>query len=126
MRVRHAALRTLGQITLDFTDPNAVDTVSAGPEVHAASAGRSSKLKPIQQVAGDILLPVFIRGMGPDNAMAPRIQAVTAACVVNFAHPSECNTEDFGTFLSPLLQALLQLLQNTKSMGVCVSCKVSR
>lgn len=38
-RVRHACLRTLGQLTLDFTDPNAIDTVSA-TDPYAPATGR--------------------------------------------------------------------------------------
>ena len=43
IRVRHAALRTLGQLTLDFTDPDAIDTVTAG-DAYAPSTGRDGEL----------------------------------------------------------------------------------
>ena len=39
LRVRHAALRALGQITLDFTDPNALETVS-GADIYASLSSR--------------------------------------------------------------------------------------
>ena len=76
-------------------------------------------MKPVQQVAGDVLIPVFIHGLGPDNAAAPRVQAVAASCIVNFANPSECSTEDFGGHIPTLMQSLLAMMQTSRSMGVC-------
>jgi importin-5 len=41
LRVRHAALRTLGQIILDFTDPDAIETIGGtGLDPYGAVSGK--------------------------------------------------------------------------------------
>jgi hypothetical protein len=86
------------------------------------SAGHGSKFKPVQQSAGDLLIPALLRGLSAENAAAPRVQSMAAAAVVNYAHPDACSMEDFCGHVPALMDALMKLLKSAASAEVCLCC----
>lgn len=132
-RVRHAALRCLGQMAADFSDPNDLSgeyesigqvadsiiaqsksgagaTAAAGGASMARAKGENKAVKSIQEAANDILLPALITAAGAQNAAAPRNRGLACGALVNLLDPSFCDADDIGNNKEALLTALFGVL----------------
>ena len=103
-RARYAAVRCVGQLILDFSDPSAAEGAEGvvggdgAARLGAAASGgggTSSKsrdtkvVKSIQEAAGALLLPALIEAASATNAAVPRIRGLAATALTNF-----CNGAD--------------------------------
>jgi hypothetical protein len=134
-RVRHSAIRCLGQMAEEFSDINdftASDSVGLVAESVVASAkdksgsgsltggamarakqsvGRSSTaVKSIQDAAMDILLPALISCIGDKNA--PRVRSIACVALNNLLDPSYTAAEDVIPSAPVLLQSLFGMVSS--------------
>ncbi|RYG46633.1 hypothetical protein EON67_09345, partial [archaeon] len=130
-RVRHVAVRCLGELIGDFSDPSAQEgvehlgdptaTTSIKSVGHVSgTAGRArvrESLKSIQEAAGDLILPALTRTLATDPV--PRVRAVAALACVNFTLVDYCSAETLGPYTDGLLRALLSVLNEVKLKTVC-------
>ena len=128
-RVRHAAVRAMGQMCHDFGEMATLnaDGGAAEAEVAAGALGRGAgtgaaararaaakvPLKTIQEVAGDIVLPALVAAAGTQNAACPRIRGLATAGIVNLLTGDEDSRLDalVESQAEPMLRALVAVLQ---------------
>jgi hypothetical protein len=128
-RVRHAAVRSMGQMCVDFGEASALNAdggaaeaeVAAGALGRGAGAGAAARaraaarvpLKTIQEVAGDIVLPALVAAAGAMNAAVPRVRGLAAAAIVNLLTGDEDSRLDalVETQGEVLLRTLVAVLQ---------------
>ena len=105
-RVRHAAIRCIGQLVVDFSDPSVTPEGGEGAlgEANTASSkgdkgggggtmGRvkdAKTFKSIQETSGGPILKALIAAAGAQNAAAPRLRGLAAAAIVNLCSEEAC------------------------------------
>ena len=101
-RVRHAGIRTLGQLIIDFQDPSAAagaegtmgersDASGGGRGDGGGAMGRAKEgkhVKGITEVCGEVLLQALVEAAGEKNKAAPRLRGLAAASLVNLFDPT--------------------------------------
>ena len=132
-RVRHSAIRCLGQMAEEFSDVDdftASDSVGLVAESVVASAkdksgggsaatggamsrakqsvSRSQNIKSIQDAAMDVMLPTLISCLGDQNA--PRVRSIACVALNNFLDPSYTAAEDVIPSAPQLLQSLFGIV----------------
>lgn len=130
-RVRHAAVRCLGQMCIDFSEPNeavneresaalVAESMLAKDRKSATSSGLMSRiqershLKCIQELCGSELLTLFTKIIA-NNDEVPRTRGIACTAVINLVDPSYADSTIFGedfTLAGPLFDAIFDLLNN--------------
>jgi hypothetical protein len=135
-RVRAASVRCLAQMATDFSDPSDLSGEAEGigqmaetiagknrgggaGGAGASSSGSGASLararaekyqpKPIQDVAGDLLVGALVRVAGSTDV--PRVRGVAAAALINVLDPAYASSETIGTSTPAILAAMFNVLQ---------------
>jgi HEAT-like repeat len=130
-RVRHAAVRCLGEMIGDYSDPSSAEGDNAGalpPDMKgnatisggtAARAKGKDNVESIQDAAGDIILPALIESMGATlNGSVPRVRALAAQATVNFTLAQYCSEDNLEGHEKALLHALFGILNEVPLKSV--------
>ena len=132
-RVRHSAIRCLGQMAEEFSDVDdftASDSVGLVAESVVASAkdksggaavaggamsrakqsvSRTQNVKSIQDAAMDVMLPALMSCLGDQNA--PRVRSIACVALNNLLDPSYTASEDVTPSAQQLLQSLFGIVR---------------
>ena len=121
-RVRHAALRCLGQLIVDFSDPHeggdeaAIGEATAGKGTGGGGSGAGSRakssravVKSIQEAVGEPLLRTLI-GAAANAALAPRTRGLACAALISYVGGDSVDADMLRPQLRPLLEALFSVV----------------
>jgi importin-5 len=142
-RVKHAAIRCIGQLILDFSNPDEIDNANEGGETvignRSNTSGKQSSSNPsllgsnsasgvskkkvnkmnksIQEAAGDLLLPALTNAISDKNRDIPRLRGLASGAVVNFCSESCPPSLLLSDKYTPsLLEALFSVLRDVDSL----------
>lgn len=137
-RVRHAAMRCIGMLSMYFNESfdnegnAALGEADAGSgHVHAGSGlqaraakGAKERVKSIQRAAGDLVLQALVPALGAVNNDAPRLRGLAAAALTNFLMPDSCPAKVVKPFAAALMAGLYSVVQEVQLASVRILCEL--